>query len=234
MLAAIREGSLVLVEGPHRSLMAGLNCGLASQVALPDMARGIAAFCAIDDRAAESAVRMLYADGLSCGETGASAVAGLLALRERWPQDTWQRLGLPARPAALALDPRARPTRSPSHASPAPAEAVRAMPTLRRRRRAHQPAIVVMRHDERPHAYPLSRYQEAKSWKTERSCHRATIAWRRSNGSAGHATDSPSGMSSRQSSDHPPSITVPEVGTAASVTRVASSSNTCDLWSGST
>ena len=103
VLAAIREGSLVLVEGPHRSLMAGLNCGLASQVALPDMARGISAFCAIDDRAAESAVRMLYADGLSCGETGASGVAGLLALRERWPQDTWQRLGLPARPAALAL-----------------------------------------------------------------------------------------------------------------------------------
>ncbi len=103
VLAAIREGSLVLVEGPHRSMMAGLNCGLASQIAMPDMARGISAFCAIDDRAAESAVRMLYADGLSCGETGASGVAGLLALRERWPQGTWQRLGLPARPAALAL-----------------------------------------------------------------------------------------------------------------------------------
>jgi diaminopropionate ammonia-lyase len=102
-LAAVRDGSLVLVEGPHRSVMAGLNCGLASRIALPDMARGISAFCAIDDRAAVRAVRMLYADGLSCGETGASGVAGLLALRERWPRDTWQRFGLPARPAALAL-----------------------------------------------------------------------------------------------------------------------------------
>jgi diaminopropionate ammonia-lyase len=103
VMAAVREGSLVLVGGPHRSVMAGLNCGLASRIAMPDMARGISAFCAIDDRAAERAVRMLYADGLSCGETGASGVAGLLALRERWPRDTWERFGLPASPAALAL-----------------------------------------------------------------------------------------------------------------------------------
>jgi diaminopropionate ammonia-lyase len=103
VLAAVRDGSLVLVEGPHRSVMAGLNCGLASRIALPEMARGISAFCAIDDRVAERAVRMLHADGLSCGETGASGVAGLLALRERWPRDTWQRFGLPPRPAALVL-----------------------------------------------------------------------------------------------------------------------------------
>jgi diaminopropionate ammonia-lyase len=103
VLAAVRAGAPVLVEGPHRSVMAGLNCGLASPVALPDMARGIAAFCAIDDRAVETAVRMLLRDGLACGETGASGVAGLLALRERWPQDTWQRFGLAARPVALGL-----------------------------------------------------------------------------------------------------------------------------------
>jgi len=102
-LAAVRDGAPVLVPGPHHSLMAGLNCGLASQIALPDMARGIAVLCAIDDAAVEGAVRLLFADGLQCGETGASAVAGLLALRERWPQATWERFGLPARPAALVL-----------------------------------------------------------------------------------------------------------------------------------
>lgn len=102
-LAAVRAGEPVLVAGPHRSLMAGLNCGLVSQLALPDMARGISAFCAIDDRAVELAVRMLLSDGLACGETGASGVAGLLALRERWPDTTWERLGLPDRPAALAI-----------------------------------------------------------------------------------------------------------------------------------
>lgn len=103
VLAAVRDGAPVLVEGPHRSVMAGLNCGLASHVALPDMAGGMAAFCAIDDRAAESAVRLLLEDGLECGETGASGVAGLIALRERWPDDTWERLGLPSRPSALAI-----------------------------------------------------------------------------------------------------------------------------------
>jgi diaminopropionate ammonia-lyase len=102
-LRAVRAGEVVLVAGPHRSVMAGLNCGLASRVALPDMARGIAAFCAIDDRAAERAVRMLHAEGLECGETGASGVAGLIALREDRPSETWQRFGLGASPAALAI-----------------------------------------------------------------------------------------------------------------------------------
>ena len=86
VLEAVRAGEPVLVAGPHRSLMAGLNCGLASRVALPDMARGIGAFCTIDDRAAERAVRLLHAEGLACGETGASGVAGLLALREDRPR----------------------------------------------------------------------------------------------------------------------------------------------------
>jgi diaminopropionate ammonia-lyase len=90
----------VMVHGPHRSVMAGLSCGLASQIALPDMAGAIAAFCAIDDRAAEAAVRMLLSDGLRCGETGAAGVAGLIALREA---GSWERLGAGPRPRALAL-----------------------------------------------------------------------------------------------------------------------------------
>jgi diaminopropionate ammonia-lyase len=104
-LEAVRKGEPVLVPGPHRSLMAGLNCGIASPIALPDMEAGIAAFCAIDDRATERAVQLLLDDGLACGETGAAGVAGLLALRERWPQDTWERFGMAAgeAPAGLAL-----------------------------------------------------------------------------------------------------------------------------------
>ena len=103
-LRAVRDGGPVLVPGPHRSIMAGLNCGLASRVALPDMAAGIDAFCAIEDRCAERAVRLLLRDGLTCGETGASGVAGLLALRADRPEGTWERLGLgDARPAALAI-----------------------------------------------------------------------------------------------------------------------------------
>jgi diaminopropionate ammonia-lyase len=93
----------VLVPGPHRSIMAGLNCGLASQVALPDMAAGITAFALIDDEDAAAAVRLLFEDGLRCGETGASGLAGLLALRAERPDDTWERFGLDPRPAALII-----------------------------------------------------------------------------------------------------------------------------------
>jgi diaminopropionate ammonia-lyase len=101
---AVRDGRPILVPGPHRSIMAGLNCGRASRVALPDMAAGIDAFCAIDDRSAEQAVRLLLRDGLTCGETGAAGVAGLLALRENRPQRTWERLGVgDPHPAAIAI-----------------------------------------------------------------------------------------------------------------------------------
>lgn len=103
-LAAVRGGGrAVLVPGPHRSIMAGLNCGLASQVALPDMAAGIAAFCTVDDEDAEHAVRLLLANGLRCGETGASGLAGLLALHAERADATWQGIGLARRPAALVI-----------------------------------------------------------------------------------------------------------------------------------
>ena len=104
VLEAVRDGGRpVLVPGPHRSIMAGLNCGLASPVALPDIAAGITAFCTVQDGDAETAVRLLLQDGLRCGETGASGLAGLLALRADRPHDTWERFGLGRRPAALTI-----------------------------------------------------------------------------------------------------------------------------------
>jgi hypothetical protein len=44
----------------------------------------------------------LLEDGITCGETGAAGVAGLLAIRER-VADPWSEFGLPERPVALAL-----------------------------------------------------------------------------------------------------------------------------------
>ena len=103
-LQAVRAGAPVTLPGPQHSVMAGLNCGTVSPVALADMAAGIAAFCAVDDRVAEDAVRALHADGLDCGETGAAGVAGLLALREHYPGATWERLAVAgAAPEALVL-----------------------------------------------------------------------------------------------------------------------------------
>jgi diaminopropionate ammonia-lyase len=101
-LAAVRAGGPQVVPAPHRSVMAGLNCGIASEVALPALIGGIAAFCAIEDGAVEAVLPWLLEDGIACGETGAAGVAGLLAVRARRP-GAWSELGLPERPVALAL-----------------------------------------------------------------------------------------------------------------------------------
>jgi diaminopropionate ammonia-lyase len=82
VMAAVEAGEIVEVPGPHRSVMAGLNCGLASPVALPAVQAGFAGFLAIDDDRACNAVRTLADAGLDVGETGAAALAGLTALVE--------------------------------------------------------------------------------------------------------------------------------------------------------
>ena len=75
-------GHPVEVPPPHDSIMAGLNCGTVSIVAWPDVASGTDVFVAIDDAAAERAMRDLAEIGIVAGETGAASLAGLRALVE--------------------------------------------------------------------------------------------------------------------------------------------------------
>jgi diaminopropionate ammonia-lyase len=84
-LESIRAGRLRSVPGPHRSVMAGLNCGSLSSIAWPLIRDGIDAFVAIGDGAAFDSMRMLAAEGIVSGESGASGLAGLLeiAIRDR-------------------------------------------------------------------------------------------------------------------------------------------------------
>ena len=103
-LRAVRDGEHARAPGPHRSVMVGLNCGSVSQLALPDMRAGIDAFCAVGDDSVETAVRLLLGDGMRCGETGAAGVAGLVALREAWGEESWSRAtGGTVPPVALAI-----------------------------------------------------------------------------------------------------------------------------------
>jgi diaminopropionate ammonia-lyase len=67
------------VPGPHDSIMAGLNCGMVSIIAWPSVSAGADVFVAVDDTAAENAMRDLAAIGIVAGETGAAALAGLRA-----------------------------------------------------------------------------------------------------------------------------------------------------------
>jgi diaminopropionate ammonia-lyase len=59
--------------------MAGLNCGNVSPVAWPVVSRGLDHFVAIEDDAAEQAMRDYAAADVVAGETGASGLGGLRA-----------------------------------------------------------------------------------------------------------------------------------------------------------
>ncbi len=78
--AAVEAGHVVEVPGPHRSIMAGLNCGLASMLALPTIRAAYQALVAVDDDPCRAAIRALAVAGLDVGETGAASLAGLAAL----------------------------------------------------------------------------------------------------------------------------------------------------------
>lgn len=104
VLAALRAGRPVAVPGPHRSIMAGLNCGLVSPLAWPTLRAGLAAALAVPDEAAREAMRALAAAGIEAGETGAAGLAGLTALLTGPGADEARaRLGLGPRAHALVL-----------------------------------------------------------------------------------------------------------------------------------
>ncbi|HMG39776.1 MAG TPA: pyridoxal-phosphate dependent enzyme, partial [Acidimicrobiales bacterium] len=88
--AAVEAGEIVEVPGPHRSIMAGLNCGFASPVALPTVTAGFTAFVSVTDERCREAIRTLAESGLDVGETGVAAFAGLLTLTDTasLPTDT--------------------------------------------------------------------------------------------------------------------------------------------------
>jgi len=85
VMASALAGRLVTVPGPHRSVMAGLNCGQPSLVAWPLVSTGLNTLVAVDDQAARQAVRDLAAIGVEAGETGAAALAGINALQAHGP-----------------------------------------------------------------------------------------------------------------------------------------------------
>jgi diaminopropionate ammonia-lyase len=80
-LEAMAHRTRRLVGGPHRSVMAGLNCGLVSLVAFPTLLHGLDGALTVADDDAHQAVAILRRAGIKAGASGAAGVAGLLALR---------------------------------------------------------------------------------------------------------------------------------------------------------
>jgi diaminopropionate ammonia-lyase len=74
------DGAISEAKGAQHSIMAGLNCGTPSLAAWPVLRAGVDLFVAIDDAAAEDAMRRLARAGVTSGESGAAGLAGLIAL----------------------------------------------------------------------------------------------------------------------------------------------------------
>ncbi len=79
---SIERGEVSTIPGPQLSMMAGLNCGTPSLIAWPDMSAGFGTFVTITDDQVADAMRLLAADGIVSGESGAAGLGGLLAHRD--------------------------------------------------------------------------------------------------------------------------------------------------------
>jgi diaminopropionate ammonia-lyase len=77
---SIAAGEPVTVPGPHRSIMAGMNCGTISMAAWPELRDGMDAVVTLDDERARDAMRRLAAEGIVSGETGAAGIAAVVEL----------------------------------------------------------------------------------------------------------------------------------------------------------
>lgn len=102
VMAAFEAGEVVTVPGPHDTIMVGLSCGTASPIAFPTIKAGLNATVSFDDEWAEEAMRLLAAEGVISGETGAAALGTLLALVDRRP-DLRGELNLGPRDVALVI-----------------------------------------------------------------------------------------------------------------------------------
>jgi diaminopropionate ammonia-lyase len=78
-------GEPIAASGDQQSIMVGLCCGLPSLLAWPVVRDGMDLFLAIEDSYALDAMRAYHQHGIVAGESGASALAGLLALLRNPP-----------------------------------------------------------------------------------------------------------------------------------------------------
>ena len=77
-LMASAAAGAITAAGDLDTIMAGLACGEPSLIAWQELERAAAAFLAIPDSAAVTAMRALAACGVVSGESGAAGLAGLL------------------------------------------------------------------------------------------------------------------------------------------------------------
>ena len=84
-IESMRQGKLSVTKGSQKTIMAGLNCGTPSVIAMDILREGADLFITIPDYYAEKAMQTLYYpetgdEQIVSGESGAAGLAGLIAL----------------------------------------------------------------------------------------------------------------------------------------------------------
>ena len=102
LMRSAAAGRVTEAPPPHRSSMAGLNCGLPSLLAWPVVNSLAGSYVTVDDDLAHEAMRLLAAVGVVAGESGAASLAGLLAIAA--VPDERHALGLDERSVVLLVN----------------------------------------------------------------------------------------------------------------------------------
>ena len=82
VLRSVEAGEIITLTEPQDSMMAGLNCATPSLIAWPLVSVGLDVYVSVRDDRVPEAMRLLAADGVVAGETGAAGLAGMLRLAE--------------------------------------------------------------------------------------------------------------------------------------------------------
>jgi diaminopropionate ammonia-lyase len=81
LLTSARAGELTTLDGPLKTMMAGLRCATPSAAAWPTILRGIDAFMTVSDEQVATTMAMLErSEGIAAGPSGACGAAALVAL----------------------------------------------------------------------------------------------------------------------------------------------------------
>ena len=98
------EGKLTEAPPPHPSTMAGLNCGLPSQLTWPVLDQSVDVFCGISDDHTYEAMRLLADNGVVAGESGAAGLGALLAIAEHGDEIQREAAGLTPEATVLVVN----------------------------------------------------------------------------------------------------------------------------------
>lgn len=98
-------GKPIAAKGSRETIMAGLNCGIPSITAWSILKDSVDLFLAVTDNYAESAMKKYAEAGIISGESGASGLAGLLALMtDPALEETRQKIGLDHKSRILLIN----------------------------------------------------------------------------------------------------------------------------------